>query len=79
MTINKSQIFRTIIFGCLRFNNLLDEKISTSVEEEAEECSTNSDSKDSKEVEESGDAVPELLNISRTRCRIELETMFTKF
>ena len=46
------------------------------MEEEAEECSTNSDSK---EVEESGDAVPELLNISRTRCRIELETMFTKF
>ena len=44
------------------------------MEEEAEECSTNSDSKDSKEVEESGDAVPELLNISRTRCRIELET-----
>ena len=72
-------MFRTIIFGCQCFNNLLDEKISTSVEEEAEECSTNSDSKDSKEVEESGDAVPELLNISRTRCRIELETMFTKF
>ena len=44
------------------------------MEEEAEECSTNSDSKDSKEVEESGDAVPELLNISRTRCRIDLET-----
>ena len=44
------------------------------MEEEAEECSTNSDSKDSKEVEESGDAVPELLNISRTRCRIELKT-----
>ena len=44
------------------------------MEEEAEECSTNSESKDSKEVEESGDAVPELLNISRTRCRIELKT-----
>ena len=49
------------------------------MEEEAEECSTNSESKDSKEVEESGDAVPELLNTSRTRCRIELETKFTKF
>ena len=48
------------------------------MEEEAEECSTNSESKDSKEVEESGDAVPELLNISRTRCRIELETKVLK-
>ena len=48
------------------------------MEEEAEECSTNSESKDSKEVEESGDAVPELLNISRTRCRIDLERRISK-
>ena len=48
------------------------------MEEEAEECSTNSESKDSKDVEESGDKVPELLNISRTRCRIELETKVLK-